>query len=153
DLDEKTLGWPIEKVNYCEWDEDMEEESIIITKWVDWSQESDEEISNSGHSSWKYNKELASKFLKNEDQQEALIQQLARELWAENNLDWMKGHSAEFEDDEDYEMIEQLPCIYLEYPPSEWDFHEVTTSGESNTSEEELPAFNKYIHWDYCNSL
>ncbi|CAG8833617.1 40512_t:CDS:2, partial [Gigaspora margarita] len=92
------------------------------------SEESDEEISDSGHSSWKYNEE-----------------QLAHELWAETTwtgqvgygwintpdsnhiftnknmdeaylidlLQWGKeGHSPKFEDDEDYEMIEQLSCIY-----------------------------------------
>ncbi|CAG8654829.1 10512_t:CDS:2 [Gigaspora margarita] len=97
-------------------------------------------MSDLEHSSWEYDKKFKSKTLESEGQREALIQQLA-------------CHLPEFEDNEEYEIIEQLPRIYLEYPPSKWDFNEVTTSNESDTSEEELSAFNEYIHWDYCNFL
>ncbi|CAG8563273.1 2648_t:CDS:2 [Gigaspora margarita] len=58
-----------------------------------------------------------------------------------------------FENDENYEIIEQLLRIYPEYPLSKWDFHKVTTTDKSDTFEEKLPAFNEYIHWDYCDSL
>ncbi|CAG8641023.1 11121_t:CDS:1, partial [Gigaspora margarita] len=57
-----------------------------------------------------------------------------------------EDYSPEFEDDEDYKMIKQLLCIYPECLLSKWGFHKVTMSDESNTSEEELSAFNKYIN-------
>ncbi|CAG8589695.1 16775_t:CDS:2 [Gigaspora margarita] len=59
------------------------------------------------------------------------------------------SHSPKFEDDENYEIIRQLPYIYPEYSLSEWDFHEVTISDKIDTFEEELPAFNEYINWNY----
>ncbi|CAG8623620.1 34620_t:CDS:2 [Gigaspora margarita] len=141
-------------------DEDIEDESTIITKWVDWSGGSDKKMSDSGHSTCELQAETTwtgqveygridmpnlNYILINKTIDEAYLIDLPQ--WGE------EGHSPEFENDEVYKMIEQPPCIYPEYSLSEWAFYEVTTSDKCDTSEEELPAFNKYINWNHCDFL